>query len=260
MSKHVSGFFGIGKMMKHWNFWNHQRCPCCHHVKEDKQHLMTCPEASCIAKWNESIQGLSEWLQEMDTLPAVRLCLVSALSSRTTSQSFVDVGHADIHSAAAAQDRIGWLNFTEGKISKGWRQLQASYYQQIQSRRTADQWAAGLVTTLLSMVHKQWTHRCNILHARDAQGVRLQEADNLKREIEYEFQLGLDGLLARDHELITRGQERVLMMTGSGQRSWLASIRVARAECESQLAKETASMRDLVPFSQQLMGCTVLAI
>jgi hypothetical protein len=48
MSKHVSGFFGIDKMMKHWDFWDHQKCPCCQHVKEDKHHLLTCPETSCV--------------------------------------------------------------------------------------------------------------------------------------------------------------------------------------------------------------------
>jgi hypothetical protein len=27
MSKHVSGFLSVGKMMKHWQFWNHKNAP-----------------------------------------------------------------------------------------------------------------------------------------------------------------------------------------------------------------------------------------
>jgi hypothetical protein len=150
MSKHVSGFFSVGKMMKLWDFWDHQRCPCCRHVKEDKVHLLTCPETSCVAKWSDSVTGLSEWLQEMDTLPAIRHCIVAALAARTVTQSFQAVGDASVAAAAAAQDRIGWINFTEGKISKQWRQLQDAHYRATHSRRTQEQWAAGLITTLLS--------------------------------------------------------------------------------------------------------------
>jgi hypothetical protein len=246
MSKHVSGFFGVGKMMKHWQFWNHQKCPCCQHIKEDKAHLLTCPDQSCIDQWNTSVTGLAEWLQEMDTVPAVRQCIVLALSARTLTQTFEAVSDASIRPAATAQDRIGWVNFTEGKISKQWRKLQAAHYQSTHSRRTADQWAAGLVTTLLSMVHSQWTHRCNILHARDAQGLRLREANALATAINFQFQSGLEGLRPRDHHLISRGKDRVLQMTGSGKLSWLSSIRIARSLYNAQIAQEADNMRNFM--------------
>jgi hypothetical protein len=115
----------------------------------------------------------------MDTVLAVRQCIVLALSARNLTQTFEAVSAASIWPAAITQDRIGWMNFTEGKISKQWRQLQAAHYQSTHSRCIANQWAVGLVTTLLSMVHSQWTHCCNILHARDAQGLCLREASAL---------------------------------------------------------------------------------
>jgi hypothetical protein len=244
MSKHVSGFFGMGKMMKHWKFWNHQKCPCCRHVKEDKAHLLTCPKQSCIDQWNTSVQGLAEWLQEMDTVPAVRQCIVLALSARNLMQTFEAVSATSIRTIAMAQDHIGWINFTEGKISKRWRQLQTAHYQSAHSRHTADQWAAGLVTSLLSMVHSQWTDRCNILHARDAQGLRLQEAQALATAIDFQFQSGLDGLRPRDHHLISRGKDCVLQMTGSGKLSWLSSIRTAWTLYSTQIAQEAENMRN----------------
>jgi hypothetical protein len=232
--------------MKHWQFWNHQKCPCCQHIKEDKAHLLTCPAKSCIDQWNTSVQGLAEWLQEMDTAPAIKQCIVLALSARNLTQTFEAVSATSIRTAAMAQDRIGWMNFTEGKISKRWRYLQAAHYQSTHSRRTADQWAAGLVTSLLSMVHAQWTHRCNILHARDAQGLRLQEAQALATAIDFQFQSGLDGLCPRDHHLISRGKDRILQMTGSGKLSWLSSIRTARSLYTSQLAQEAENMRNFM--------------
>jgi hypothetical protein len=61
----------MGKMMKHWGFLDHLQCPCCQHIKEDKAHILTCSVVSSIAKWSKSVQGLSEWLQERDRIPAI---------------------------------------------------------------------------------------------------------------------------------------------------------------------------------------------
>jgi hypothetical protein len=182
----------------------------------------------------------------MDTLPTIRHCIVAALSARTVTQSFQAVGAASVATAAAAQDRIGWINFTEGKISRQWGQLQNDHYRAIHSRRTQDQWVAGLVTTLLSMVHSQWLHRCNTLHARDAEGLRLLDAQALATAINFQFDTGIEGLRPHDHPLITRGKERVLRMTGSGKHSWLSSIRIARADFASQVEAENTSMRNMI--------------
>jgi hypothetical protein len=58
VAKHVSGFFGIGHMMKNWHFWDHSQCPCCHHVEETKEHIMTCPHPACATTWLASLAGL----------------------------------------------------------------------------------------------------------------------------------------------------------------------------------------------------------
>jgi hypothetical protein len=246
MSKHVSGFFGMGKMMKHWDFWDHQKCPCCHHIKEDKNHLLTCPETSCVEKWADSIQGLQEWLQEVDTAPAIQYCIIAALSARKIDQSFQAVSLEASLPAAIAQDRIGWVALTEGRVSKLWRQLQANHYRKIHSRRSARQWAAGLVTSLLSVTHSQWTHRNSILHARDAHGLQATLGKELITAIDLQFQSGLEGLHPRDYHLIERGRERVRRMTSPGQLSWLSSIRIARESFMAQTAKEAVSMRALM--------------
>jgi hypothetical protein len=159
---------------------------------------------------------------------------------------FKAVSAASIRPAAIAQDRIGWMNFTEGKISKQLRQLLAARYQSTHSRHTANQWAAGLVTTLLSMVHSQWTHRCNILHPCDAQGLCLWEANALGTAINFQFQSSLDGLRPRDHHLISRGKDWVLQMTGSGKLSWLSSIHIAWSLYTSQIAQEAKNIQNFM--------------
>ena len=96
------------------------------------------------------------------------------------------------------------------------------------------------------MVHSQWTHRCNILHARDAQGLRLREANALATAIDFQFQSGLEGLRPRDHHLISRGKDRVLQMTGSGKLSWLSSICIARSLYNAQIAQEADNMQNFM--------------
>jgi hypothetical protein len=165
----------------------------------------------------------------MDTIPAIQHCVVQALSTHDITQPFQGVGTAYVQTTASSQDWIGWINLTEGK-----------------ALAPANQWAAGLVTTLLSMVHSHWIHCCNILHARDAQGLRAEEAKQLDSDIAFEFLTCIDGLLSQDCDLISRGQDRVLWMTGSGERSWLSSIRIALADFGSQMTKETESMHTLM--------------
>jgi hypothetical protein len=205
VSKHVSGFFANGKMMKHWGFWDNQKCPCCHHIKEDKEHLLICPAPSCMEKWAASVQGLHEWLLEVDTAPDIVHCITNTLAARKLTQSFQTASSGLAQPAAVAQDRIGWVFFTEGKISKLWQHTQSDYYLSIESPRSARQWASGLVTNLLAMLHSQWTHRNHILHACDAQGIRLRKTQELESNIRQQFHLGLNGLLARDFHLIERG-------------------------------------------------------
>jgi hypothetical protein len=97
--------------------------------------------------------------------------------------------------AAQAQDRIRWMNTTEGKLSHQWHQLQAKkHYKSIDSLCSTDKWAAGLVTNLLGITHSQWLHHCAVLHEQDTQGLKLKESQQLAAAIKEQFLLGLDGL------------------------------------------------------------------
>ena len=116
-----------------------------------------------------------------------RLCIVTALSARKIDQSFQAVSLTASLPAAIAQDRIGWVALTEGRISKLWRHLQSAHYRKIQSKRSAGQWAAGLVTSLLSVTHAQRTHRNSIRHARDAYGLQATLGKELVTAIDLQF-------------------------------------------------------------------------
>jgi hypothetical protein len=124
-----------------------------------------------------------------------------------------------------------------------WRQLQAEYYQSLQSPRSAGWWAAGLVLSLLQVTHSQWAHRNHIFHEKDEHGLWADERQGLDQAIIHQFQSGLDGLHPRDFHLLERDQNSVLRLTGPGKKAWLASVRGARDNYANQAEQEVENMR-----------------
>ena len=93
MSKHVSGCFGMGKMMRRWKFWDHSHCPCCHTPIEDKAHLMTCLNEEAVAEWEHNILSLELWLEQTNTMLEIADCLLAALHARRLDYNFTS--HCD---------------------------------------------------------------------------------------------------------------------------------------------------------------------
>jgi hypothetical protein len=101
------------------------------------------------------------------------------------------------------------MNIKEGKLSHQWRQLQAEYYNSINSPCSTGKWATGLVTNHPGITHSQWLHCCAVLHELDTQGLQLKDSQQLTAAIQEQFLLGLDGLQAQDRHFITHGQDTV---------------------------------------------------
>jgi hypothetical protein len=75
-------------MMLNWKYWEHSKCPCCQHEREDKHHLLTCPHEDCAETWHNSLLGLEAWMLETDTAPEIRDCLLQTLATRNPTQLF----------------------------------------------------------------------------------------------------------------------------------------------------------------------------
>jgi hypothetical protein len=104
--------------MKNWNFWDHSRCPCCDHEREDKVPLLTCPHPDSNETWQESLLGLEAWMIDMDTDVTIQECtILLCLETRDPTQTFTTFSNPRSFQAAQAQDYIGWMNTTGGKVS-----------------------------------------------------------------------------------------------------------------------------------------------
>jgi hypothetical protein len=145
-----------------------------------------------------------------------------------------------IHAAATTQDRIGWRNFVEGKISKEWRILQSRHYLEIASRRSGDRWAEKLVTKLLELVHSMWKYRNSILHERDKDGLKVRDGAELTAAVNEQFVLGHAGLARGDRHFISR----VAQLPVAERRAWLEGVTLARQTFEVELDSGMESMRE----------------
>ena len=76
----------------------------------------------------EAIAGLAEWCVATKKNPAIMDCICNTLTLCSTEAKFMEFAEGPIVSTVEEQDKIGWMNFVEGRISKKWKEAQHRYY------------------------------------------------------------------------------------------------------------------------------------
>jgi hypothetical protein len=74
-----------------------------------------------------------------------------------------------------------------------------------------------------------WKHRCNVVHARELDGLKATESNTLRDEIQTQFLLGHHNLQQEDHHLLQTGFNAILSLYRPEKKAWLDTIQVARA-------------------------------
>jgi len=194
--------------------------------------------------WSDAVDGLADWFASSKTDPAIAKCICDVLRVRATEAKFRDFAASSIATAALEQDEIGWLDFTEGRISAQWKEAQGVYYASIGSTRSPRRWAQGLIQNLLSMVHKMWIARNVAVHERDENGRLIKEKKETEEAIQVQFNLEFEDLRPQDWHLMEMGQDAVLNKSAKEQRAWLHNIRIAREIGENELDTTTTQLRE----------------
>jgi len=129
---------------------------------------------------------------------------------------------------AIEQDTIGWDNFTEGKISSVFRELQHKYLVSIDSRKTALQWTSQLISKLLLLLHTQWIYRNAVVHKRTRDGLKKKEGAYITSKIHQQFALGNLMLDKDDSFLLRTTAKDILALSGIEKKTWLRAVTAAR--------------------------------
>ena len=85
---------------------------------------------------------------------------------------------------AEAQDKIGWRQFTEGRVAKGIRHMQAAYMGDQDSTYTVDHWLRNLIKHLLNLSHEQWLARNLMKHHHTKGMLAIQTREELHSELD----------------------------------------------------------------------------
>ena len=228
-TKHISGWCGVNKMLHKWKQTDDPSCPCpdCDEDIETTEHLLACPSPAMRETWTNSVAGFQVWLETVDTDPELITCFITTLQHGHGS-SFHSHCSARLREVALEQDAIGWMNFVEGKISLGWRQLQERHYACIGSRRTSRRWASELVTHLLELIHSQWITRNTFVHGKPEAGISPMEAEELRNDIVEEMDTGPADLPPRYHHLFEQPLATLLRRSVDDQLAWRQSVQNAR--------------------------------
>ena len=87
---------------------------------------------------------------------------MSAQGTKTLS-SCISSKHSKYVLLAEVQDKMGWDNFVEGRISTLWLDTIAPFLKQA-SRKSIHQWGKLFIDSLLSLTHKQWIFQNSKVH------------------------------------------------------------------------------------------------
>jgi len=88
----------------------------------------------------EVVDGLADWFILTKTDPDIAHCICNTLRHREAKSKFRDHADFPIVAVAAEQDMIGWLSFTEGRLSAQWKEAQEVYYVYVCSNRSSRRW------------------------------------------------------------------------------------------------------------------------
>ena len=119
--KQCTGFCGTNSKLVQWKMSTDSRCLDCNGLNEDAAHLMVCLSGHRQKLLEEQICKLETWMALHSTEPALAQLVAEYLRGdgrRKFTRMYVP---RELKELGRTQDRIGWRNFTKGKITKCFR-------------------------------------------------------------------------------------------------------------------------------------------
>ena len=126
---------------------------------------------------------------------------------------------------AEVQDRLGWDNFVEGRISTLWLDTISPFLKQA-SRKSIQQWGKSFIDSLLSLTHKQWIFRNSKVHYK-TDGLTTTQHDALETRIKDLMTTRPSALLVKDRYLLTEDFHQLGEGPAAIRQVWAASMESA---------------------------------
>ncbi len=168
--KYIHGWLPVAEMVQRYNKNEITTCPCCK-GRERQDHVLRCPGAQSTAYQSEVFEEL--WRNmEKETDPGLLQMIKQHFRwwVQTPDYEAPVSRSAGFPAILRSQNKIGWTNFTRGRISIGFIKHQSQFYrsqEKANPESRAMEWGARLIKNLLETADKIWTYRCRQLHGED---------------------------------------------------------------------------------------------
>ena len=113
-----------------------------------------------------------------------------------------------------SMNKIGWRRYMEGMISSEALIIQVECVDLGGCSLSLDNWAKGLATKLIEATHGQWLYRNMLVHDTVSGLKAAERKEELQRKIEYQIELGGEGLYEQDRYLLEINLEDLETSTG----------------------------------------------
>ena len=148
--------------------------------------MCLCPNKDRVRLFTEGVDRLSKWLEGGGkTNLELQYWIPKYIKYRGTRR-FQDMGQMspNMRALAVSQDKIGWRNFMEGRVSKEFYQMQAQHLASGTSFLNGEDWVKQLISRILHITHSQWIFRNFSLHDKRQGYLTRQETKDMMSKIE----------------------------------------------------------------------------
>lgn len=241
LTKQNSNFCASRKQLARITGSDDNRCPSCVMHIEDANHLCICPNEDRTLLLKQDTEALGTWLQQHDNShPEIAYWVPKYILCRGKVR-FSELGKMSpaMHRLAVSQDKIGWRNFMEGRITTEFGKMQQLHLLGSSSLLTTAAWTKTLVSKLLRITHSQWILRNFMLHNTLHGYLTMNDRLDLLRQVEHLLETSEDEIPEDRRFLLEFDMSDIADMDYNSQNYWVQAVIAARSASDKPRSDTT---------------------
>lgn len=213
--------------------------------QETQLHYLTCTEPKWLLQVHEETAKLKRKLIQMNTAPVIISTLMYSMSHEYSTLQHQWPKAFSLHEkvaymAANEQQRIGWKNMLQGRLSKKWSITQHYYLKDLYKSLpippgTYKKWKKSFLPTLIKFGINLWELRNGYVHGTNPQEAAHIRRKRLNKEIIKKYSMGSKSVSPAQRRLFQKPLALRLHDSNHSKNNWITSVSIAQQARKHQL-------------------------